>query len=444
MKLIPDRWLRPRGWILVACGLLTLASAAWLGRRDLLVLALFLLLLPLIASISLRFTTPGISVGRHFSPALVAAGSPVVVQLDVTATTSHPGTAEVTEELPAQLMDVPRFKYPQPVRFRGLLSRYHYTIHPTRRGLLPIGPLRARFVDPFGVAILQRSLDSTDTLTVAPRAVPLPPSFLSSSPLHQGELATLKRTVTNADDVTTRDYRYGDSMRRVHWPATARHAKLMVREEESISDPRATLLFDQRAAGYGRPSVKLPGKTALVTNAAFEWAVTATVSIATLLLETGYGLRIIDQSGRPGFADSKSALEPQRSFFTGQPGVVAVAQALAAIELTVAGSGANQSLTPVFTSDPQDSGRGRAPGPLVAIMGSLSLDDAHSLIQMPTRDSLAAAFLVNSDGVFSGNQELPTEREKAVELLRSNGWIVTEVDPSDKLSEVWASIESVR
>ena len=48
----------------------------------------------------------------------------------------------------------------------------------------------------------------------------------------------------------TREYRHGDPMRRVHWAATARHGSLMVRQEESVTTPEATIILDQRLSAY--------------------------------------------------------------------------------------------------------------------------------------------------------------------------------------------------
>ena len=48
----------------------------------------------------------------------------------------------------------------------------------------------------------------------------------------------------------TREYRHGDPMRRVHWAATARHGQLMVRQEESVTTPEATIVLDSRLSAY--------------------------------------------------------------------------------------------------------------------------------------------------------------------------------------------------
>jgi uncharacterized protein (DUF58 family) len=56
-----------------------------------------------------------------------------------------------------------------------------------------------------------------------------------------------------------RDFRPGDDLRRVHWPATARHATPMVKEFELDLTPHFTLFLDlegRHRAGTGRKSTR--------------------------------------------------------------------------------------------------------------------------------------------------------------------------------------------
>ena len=50
--------------------------------------------------------------------------------------------------------------------------------------------------------------------------------------------------------MSTREYRYGDDLRKVHWRATARTGQLMVRLEERPWRAQATLLLDTRARAH--------------------------------------------------------------------------------------------------------------------------------------------------------------------------------------------------
>jgi uncharacterized protein (DUF58 family) len=93
--------------------------------------------------------------------------------------------------------------------------------------------------------------------------------------------------VHGEDDAATREYRRGDDLRRVHWRSTARTGELMVRREEQPWESRATVVLDTRLFAH-----RGEGPTA-----SFEWAVSATASIAVHLRQAGYKLRLVTGSG---------------------------------------------------------------------------------------------------------------------------------------------------
>ena len=59
------------------------------------------------------------------------------------------------------------------------------------------------------------------------------------------------------DFYALRDYVVGDDLRRVHWPSTARHDDLMVRQDELPWQGRATVLIDVRASTNTAESLEL-------------------------------------------------------------------------------------------------------------------------------------------------------------------------------------------
>ena len=156
-----------------------------------------------------------------------------------------------------------------------------------------IGPVTAEFSDPFGLSLHRHAIDDGDILTVTPAAVELPVTGLAGARGNDGVTATRIRANPSDDDVMTREYRHGDPMRRVHWAATARHGALMVRQEESVTTPEATIILDQRWRRFprGAPAPRRfrrpPARTATssVTSDTFEWAVTAAMSVSAHLAE---------------------------------------------------------------------------------------------------------------------------------------------------------------
>ncbi|MGO4383779.1 DUF58 domain-containing protein [Specibacter sp. RAF43] len=430
MSWLPQYFFRPRGWLLIAAGLAAVALAQLLGRRDLLVMAVFLITLPLLASAGLHLFKPGFTVRRSFSPAFVETGTTATVTVDVHGSTPGGARARIIEVLPAHLVDVPSFDYPNSVTPRGLLSRYSYVLRPSRRGLFTIGPLTAKFSDPFDVALLRRDLDRGDVLTVAPAAVPLPEISLTGGRGQDGSRSTRQQASPSDDDVMTREYRYGDPLRRVHWPATARQGKLMVRAEESVTTPEAALVLDQRLRAYGGSDKTAPKSGALVTTPAFEWAVTAAVSVAAHLLERSYTLRVLDHQGRPAFLTSRSAPEADREDFAGQPGAIAIAQSLAALDLS--GGLEDVPAPPLADTLADKLIQTRRRGPVIAITGVLTEADAMVLSAAIEAAEGAFAFLVSNH---------PADVAEPLNILRRAGWQAVAVRPATALLEAWLAVD---
>lgn len=433
MRWIPDYFLRPRGWLLMAAGVLALLFAYFLGRRDLLVIAVFLLSLPPLASVGLRLVAPGFTVSRSFSPAFVETGTTLEVTLEVHGRAPGGGHCRIVETLPGHLIDVPAFDYPKPVSPRSFISRYSYTLHPSRRGVFSIGPLTAKFADPFDVALLRRDLDAGDSLTVAPAAVVLPEISLTGGRGQDGSRMTRQQANPSNDDVMNREYRHGDSLRRVHWPATARAGKLMVRAEESVTTPEAALILDQRLWAYNGQPVTGHKPDALTTSPAFEWVVVAAISIATHLLERSYSLRVLDGQARPGFIASRSTTEPDREDFAGQPGGLSIAQSLAALELYP---------SPEHTGDGQPALadllvdrllQTRRRGPLIALTGILSPADAKVLAAAAEAAEGAFALIVCRD---------LTQVSEPLDILRRAGWQAVALTPETSLLQAWADLDT--
>jgi hypothetical protein len=414
------------------------------------------------------------------------------------------------EHLPARFGDCPVFRFPARTATGGT-SRYEYHLRSAKRGQFLIGPVTAEFSDPFGLSFHRHAIDDGDVLTVTPAAVELPATGLAGARGHDGVTATRVRANPSDDDVMTREYRHGDPMRRVHWAATARHGALMVRQEESVTTPEATIILDQRLAafphgviGHGafssgaRPG---PAGTAdgdgheLLTCDAFEWAVTAAMSIAAHLSDRNYSLRFLDSAGAPAFRHSSSAPDPEAEEYTGASGLQSIAESLAAIQLTgphsvhahrsrapqpgrqpgpavngaiavnranavnratgasratgaarAAGSGPDASrsrgaagapTTPLAFDDAlMDKLSGhRLRGPLLAVLGRLTLAEARALSPAAGFGANAFALLVTDQA--PGSVEVP----EVLEALRLGGWRAVAVSARSPLAAAWAAFD---
>ncbi|MET1033708.1 MAG: DUF58 domain-containing protein [Arthrobacter sp.] len=433
-------FLTPRGWALFVAGAATLVVAWLLGRRELVNVSVFLLAAPLAAAAVVGIGKSRLHVRRGFSPDPVVAGEAARVLLEVTHAGRLPGGVRLTETLPERFGASPEFGYPSGT------GAYQYRLKPSHRGVYAVGPLTARFTDPFGLATRPGSVDRAAPLTVVPPVARLEPNGVLGDRGTHGEARANRHSTPDTDDVMTREYRDGDSLRRVHWPATARHGSLMVRQEEYQSTPRATLLVDRRREPFNGSYLGLDEPTEVgnftgapgVTTPCFDWVVAAAAGIGSHLAGLGYAVDVLDQDGEPLAAASSSAPDPTRAVYRGPGAAEDLQLVLAAVSLS-----AGPPETGRFRRG-ADGGRRGADGPgrlaarvrnarnpLVLLTGHLSAEEASAWAEAVGPGRNAAAFLVTSR---------PSASAAAARVLRQAGWHPVAVDPDVPLAEAWHSL----
>lgn len=474
---LPRHLFSQRGWGLLAAGAVSLLAAQIMGRRDLLSLSVLLIVLPLISLAGIRLVKPKFQVYREFNPSPVETSAPTTVRLAVARTGQGTGRAIMEERLPPRFGESPAFRFPARSATGGT-SRYEYHLRSSQRGQFLIGPVTAEFTDPFGLSLHRQAIDDGDTLTVTPAAVELPVTGLAGARGNDGVTATRIRANPSDDDVMTREYRHGDPMRRVHWPATARHGALMVRQEESVTTPEATIILDQRfvafsgSPGTGFGGIGFGGSAAvdghdMLTSGTFEWAVVAAISVSTHLAERNYALRLLDARGEPAFLRSPSAPEPEVEEYVGTGGLQSIAESLAAIQLSgphhghhghhghnEAGRGSPAPATAPRKDAAaigrdhgfgQDSGPApfddelmdklsahRMRGPIIALLGRVSMAEANALAP-------AAGYGANAFAIIVA--ERPSEFHEQLEELRRGGWRAVAVSPAVPVPAAWSHFD---
>lgn len=470
------RFLTPRGWGLAAAGILSLLGAQFLGRRDLLYLGILLVLLPLVSVLVLRLVKPRFTVHRTFAPQSMETGSTTTVRLSVASDSPLGGSVVMRELLPHRFGDAPEFHFPAAHPTPSGVSLYEYRLRSTARGVYDVGPVTAGFTDPFGLGISRHTLGGTDRLVVTPSPLDLPSSPLTGVRGTEGHAVTRRNANPSDDDVMTREYRHGDPMRRVHWAATARHNELMVRQEESVTMPEATLILDQRQTSYGSGFLSAFGNPeddgGMLSFPTFEWAVVGAVSIAAHLLERNYSLRFLDETGAPALRRSVSAPWPEDEEFSGQAGLHGISHGLAALELvpdpnkrpTASRKRPSAPVPPVRSSSAsvrsssrgsasggshavQRTGHGPLPfgdpmldklaglknrGPLIALLGAISEAEARDLGPASEYGSQSFAMLVS---------ERPRDLHGVMDILRGAGWHVVAVNPNASVAAAWAHFD---
>ncbi len=115
---------------------------------------------------------------------------------------------------------------------------------PDRRGVYPEAAPRVASAFPFGLSSASRPLAVAGPLVVWPRTFDVGPVPRASGGRWKDGEAPRDRPGGSGDFLGVRPYRRGDSPRRVHWPQTARHGRMMVCELQSSAVPPVQVVLD--------------------------------------------------------------------------------------------------------------------------------------------------------------------------------------------------------
>lgn len=110
-----------------------------------------------------------------------------------------------------------------------------------RRGHWPLGELVGFRDDILGLAKLTVRLGIAESITVWPATHPADPP---GEGLDSAETANAGSPLLHAqDDTTLREYTVGDDLRRVHWPSSARHGDLLVKNSDSSEQGQLSVIL---------------------------------------------------------------------------------------------------------------------------------------------------------------------------------------------------------
>jgi uncharacterized protein (DUF58 family) len=406
-----------RASCLLAAGITAIACGLLLGEVDLVRAGVLAAAVPCVAAVVVQRSRVRIANRRSVEPAQASAGQAVTVHLVISNRSMlRTGTLMLEDQLPDRLVGRARFVL-DPLASRESRT-VSYRIPGLGRGRYRTGPLRIRLSDPFRMIDLTRSFTATSEFVVAPVVDQLP----AVDPPRTDDLGENAGShsigVHGADDQSTREYRIGDDLRKIHWRSSARTGALMVRQEERPWRGQTTVLLDLRAAAHaGLPAD--PSTDPRLTNS-LEWAISAAASIGTHVMRSGQDFTLLaDPSGeRLRFAD------PGR--LTGH---------LAGVrEIGLErGVGDLRPMAGPLRTAARDS-------TLIAILGRLdpvtlrTLADAHPR----GRSSPTFAMLLDVDSWTEPDQS-PEHREvdAAAGVLRNAGWRVAVVRSGDPTPQIW-------
>ncbi|MFC9467693.1 DUF58 domain-containing protein [Streptomyces coelicoflavus] len=416
--------LTTRGRSFLAAGIAAAVCAYVLGQSDLLRVGLLLGVLPLVCAAVLYRTRYRVAGSRRLSPGRVPAGSEARVHLRVDNVSRLPtGLLMLQDRVPYVLGPRPRFVLDRVEP--GGRREVSYRVRSDLRGRYPLGPLQLRLTDPFGLCELTRSFSAHDTLTVIPRVEALPPVRLSGEAKGYGEGRQRSLALAGDDDVIPRGYRYGDDLRRVHWRSTARYGELMVRREEQPQRARCTVLLDTRVVAFDGTG----------PDSAFEWAVSGAASVLVHMLERGFSVRLLIDTGDSVPGEGADG-------FAGASQGTADAAGLMLDTLAVIDHSDGTGLSSAY-----DTLRGGNEGLLVAFFGDLDEEQAAVAAKMRQRSGGALAFVLDSETWSREPADVPGPSEASagrLRMLRESGWTAVTVPRGATVEEVWRMADHER
>ena len=137
---------------------------------------------------------------------------------------------------------------------RGQVRSFRIATYLSRRGIYRTGRLRVTARDPFGLFRLSRTFLDGQPYTVLPQTVPLPDLDRRFANLPSDSVFSRRTQAITPESSTVRDYADGDSVRRIHWPYTARMNRLMVKEFDIGVSAQAWAVLDmERRSHVGGP-----------------------------------------------------------------------------------------------------------------------------------------------------------------------------------------------
>jgi uncharacterized protein (DUF58 family) len=397
-----------------AFGFFGAALALWLtgvltGVPELFMIAMAGLVLPLGAWLVVRFGRYRLACDRTVRPLRATVGSRITATVRLhNPSRFETGVLLLEDRLPYQFGPAARFVVPGVAG--GDRETLQYELTAMTRGRYTIGPLSVRLLDPFGLAQVTSEVAGTSEVIVHPRVEGL------SAPGMGGDFASasaarVRRLFTRGDEFyTTRDYRDGDDLRKVHWRSSAKRGQLMIRQEEQPWRARALVAVDlRRHAHHGQGE-----------HSSLERTVSAAASMVVRLARSGYELALVTDAGE--------RVQPP----TGSDQAAALLDFLATV-----GPSRGASLVPLASQLGRLSGEGL----LLAVLTVPDSDEAGVLARARLGFGGALALLVRADtwlGLSARDLAAGDARAAgAAAMLERAGWRTAAMHRNERLEQPW-------
>lgn len=399
-----------RGGTVLAVGVLALVVAYIAGWPELLIIACFCGIPPLLALVFVVRMRPRLSVARFTSPAIVAAGNTGSAKLRLgNLAASRTPLARWRDYLPWSPGATRRQELPVMAAGASLALQYAFT--PPRRGVAELGPLVVEVADPFGLARGEFPVGDRQRVVVAPETVDLSQGAVDIASDSGSARLFQHRALAGEHDIMTRDYRPGDALRRVHWKASAHHGDLMVREDEKRSHAEALILVDTRRGSYRdlsrTPSADRP------ESEHFEWALSMVASLRDHLVRGGLRV-VVAETAVAQLADADHVDD--------------FVESLARVRLSYQDGPALRLAEP----------RADSVGSLFAVLDDPDGETLDALVEQRDVFDLAVAFLLGTARSRGGRDDSPAD--DLADRLERVGWMVHRVTEGEGVAAAWTAL----
>jgi uncharacterized protein (DUF58 family) len=407
--------LTTRGRAFLAAGFTVSLCALLLGFDALMRVGVLAVALPLLAAFVVSRARYRFGASRRLNPQRVSPGQQSTVTLSLANGGAMPmGLLLLEDHVPYALGTRARFVLDQAgPRWR---EDVQYAVRSEVRGRYDVGPLSIRVSDPFGFIELVRTFSETTSLMVVPAVHVLPAVPLNGEWTGQGENRPRAFAMGSAEDVTTREYRRGDDLRRVHWRSTARTGDLMVRREEQPWQSRATIVLDSRASAHRGSGAA----------SSLEWLVTAAASVAVHLTHAGFSVRLV--TDRP--LSDASSWHDRRPDDVEQSGPILDELAVMTVSTTPS---LVHAVDAVIGS----------PGLVVALLGAATTTDLADLSRMRAHGSTVLGIALDTAAWGDEPDDATPGAERLALHLSSRGWCVVTADPYESPAAPWERLGSL-
>ncbi len=249
-KLIGNYWL----FITVSLFLISLL----MHQAPLLLVSLLFFLTGGVARLWDRYCLARVEYRRRLSANRVFFGDEVQLEVEVANRKPMPlPWLQIDDEIPSDVTLLKGRTSPSYEPSRMFLSNllslgwYHkvkrrYPMRCLKRGFFAFGPTRIRSGDLFGVFNREMEIQRVDYLMVYPKIVPLEKLGIpSNQPI--GDIRTRRHIFQDPILISgIRDYHSGDSLKQIHWKATARLRRLQTKVFEPTTTTDMGIFLDVR------------------------------------------------------------------------------------------------------------------------------------------------------------------------------------------------------